>query len=159
MDASVPINEPPKAKRIRTYSPETKANHYLRQKKSRQLANAELQTRLLNNEISDEELQGIENKRLEQKKRNEKFKASGKQPNRSSESLDKRRQEHLTVLKNPTLAIGRLNEKRIRTPIDPLRKDKLNEIRRKRSKVCEIRIILLRLFLHIYVQPFCTQTL
>ena len=63
MDASIAIIEPPKLKRIRTYSPETIAAKNLRRNNRGQIANAEFNTKWLNNEVSVEELQNFNDKK------------------------------------------------------------------------------------------------
>ena len=52
MHASVIIIEPPKLKRVRTYSPQAIADKNSRRNIRRQLKNAEFNAKLLNDEIS-----------------------------------------------------------------------------------------------------------
>ncbi len=89
----VAVLDTPNAKRIRTYSPDTKASNLKRRNIQRQLASTELQTKWLNGELNADELEAFNKQKEAQTIANLNYKSSGKQPFRSPGSLLKRKEQ------------------------------------------------------------------
>ena len=99
MDTSVAIIQTAKQNRVRKLSAEATVEKNARRKISRQLKNADFVAKLLNGEVSTEEMEAFNMDKAKQKQANKKFAESGKKLKRSLQSLEKRAEYQLEVNK------------------------------------------------------------